>query len=71
LQLRVFYGVPSRATLRDQTAVPTYQALTTAHNWPEITAVFKPGAKLRQFTYMIDFYEAAHRFQEDGEVSVR
>ena len=49
-QLRVFYGVPRRATLRDQPAEPTYQALTTAHNQPEIAAVFKPGASLRSPT---------------------
>lgn len=43
-QLRVFYGVPSRATLQHQPAVATCQALTTAHNRPEIAALSKPGA---------------------------
>jgi hypothetical protein len=43
-QLRVFYGVPSRATLQDQPAAATCQALTTAHNRPEIAALSKPGA---------------------------
>ena len=43
-QLRVFYVVPSRATLQDQPAVATCQALTTAHNRPEIAALSQPGA---------------------------
>ena len=44
-QLRVFYGVPSRATLQDQPAVAICQALTTAHNRPETAALSKPGAR--------------------------
>ena len=55
-QLRVFYGVPSRATLQDQPAVAICQALTTAHNRPETAALSKPGATNTRFRRMAASY---------------
>ena len=45
---RAFYSVPNWATLPDQLAMASCQALTTAHSRPEIAALSKPGATGRE-----------------------